>query len=119
VALSQTDTNPGAAPVPVPAGDYAPDIVVLLTDGASNTGPAPLDAAQQAADRGVRVFTIGFGTANGGAMSATCAPQFQGREPGGGGNGGGGFGGGGFGGGGGGGFPRGHRRGHPEGDRGD
>jgi len=107
VALRQTDTNPGAAPVPVPAGDYAPDIVVLLTDGASNTGPAPLDAAQQAADRGVRVFTIGFGTANGGAMSATCAPQFQGREPGGGGNGGGGFGGGGFGGGGGGGFPRG------------
>jgi Ca-activated chloride channel family protein len=106
VAKSQTDSTPGSAPVPVPKGDYAPDIVVLLTDGASNTGTAPLDAAQQAADRGVRVFTIGFGTANGGALSPTCAPQFVGREPGAGGGGGGG--GGGFGGGGGGGnFPRG------------
>ncbi|HEX7495215.1 MAG TPA: VWA domain-containing protein [Candidatus Limnocylindrales bacterium] len=111
VAKSQTDANPGVAPVPVPAGDYAPDIIVLLTDGANNAGPDPLSAAQQAADRGVRVYTIGFGTANGGALSPTCAAQFIGREPGGGGfgGGGGGFGGGGggFGGGGGGGFPRG------------
>jgi Ca-activated chloride channel family protein len=109
VAKSQTDANPGVAPTPVPAGDYAPDIIVLLTDGANNTGPDPLGAARQAADRGVRVYTIGFGTANGGALSPTCAAQFIGREPGGGGGGGGGFGsGGGFGGGGGGGgFPRG------------
>jgi|BarGraNGADG00212_1021973.scaffolds.fasta_scaffold03160_3 Ca-activated chloride channel family protein len=117
VAKSQTDTSTGTPPIPVPKGDYAPDIVVLLTDGVNNTGTPPLDAAQQAADRGVRVYTIGFGTANGGALSPTCAPQFQGREPGGGaaggagqggGFGGGGFGGGGFGGGGGGGnFPRG------------
>jgi Ca-activated chloride channel family protein len=55
---------------------YAPDIIVLLTDGASNTGPRPLDAAQQAADRGVRVYTIGYGTANGGSMN--CGQQFQG-----------------------------------------
>ncbi len=113
VAKSVTDTSGGTAPAPVPKGDYAPDIVVLLTDGVSNTGTQPLDAAQQAADRGVRVYTIGFGTANGGAMSPTCAPQFIGREPGGAaggfGGGGGGFGGGGggFGGGGGGNFPRG------------
>jgi Ca-activated chloride channel family protein len=113
VAKSATDSSAGTT-VPVPKGDYAPDIVVLLTDGASNTGTPPLDAAQQAADRGVRVYTIGFGTANGGAMSPTCRPQFQGREPGAsgggfGGRGGGGFGGGpGAGGGGGGGnFPRG------------
>ncbi len=37
---------------PVVHGAYAPDIVVLLTDGASNAGALPLDAAQQAADRG-------------------------------------------------------------------
>ncbi|MGA2512104.1 MAG: VWA domain-containing protein [Candidatus Limnocylindrales bacterium] len=95
VARSQTGSTPGTAPAPVPKGDYAPDIVVLLTDGASNTGTPPLDAAQQAADRGVRVYTIGFGTANGGARSPTCAPQFVGHEPGGGafagGRGGGGF----------------------------
>jgi len=113
VARSVTGSSGGTEPAPVPKGDYAPDIIVLLTDGASNTGTPPLDAAQQAADRGVRVYTIGFGTANGGALSPTCAPQFQGREPGagaGGGaaGGGGGFGGGGGGfGGGGGNFPRG------------
>ena len=45
------------------AGDfYQPDIIVLLTDGANTHGPLPLDAAQQAADRQVRVYTIGFGT---------------------------------------------------------
>jgi Ca-activated chloride channel family protein len=98
VAQSISDSNPGTEPAPVPKGDYAPDIVVLLTDGASNTGTDPFEAAQQAADRGVRVYTIGFGTANGGAMSPDCAAQFIGREPGA--NGGGGFGGGGFGGGG-------------------
>jgi len=91
----------GPAIQPVPQGDYAPDIVVLLTDGASNTGTDPIEAAQQAADRGVRVYTIGFGTADGGTLDPTCASQFLGREPGigGGGFGGGGFGGGGFGGG--------------------
>ena len=41
-----------APPAPVPKGAYAPDIIVLLTDGASNAGPDPIDAAQQAADRG-------------------------------------------------------------------
>ena len=65
VAPSVTDPSPGIEPTPVPQGAYAPDIIVLLTDGVSNAGPLPLDAAQQAADRGVRVYTIGFGTANG------------------------------------------------------
>ncbi|MEZ4615398.1 MAG: VWA domain-containing protein [Caldilineaceae bacterium] len=54
--------------VPVPDGAYAPSIIVLLTDGASNSGPEPLEAAQQAVDRGIRVYTIGFGTAQGGPM---------------------------------------------------
>jgi len=65
VAPSRNDTSPGAPPAPVPKGAYAPDIVVLLTDGVSNAGPLPLTAAQQAADRGVRVYTIGFGTEQG------------------------------------------------------
>lgn len=71
----------GQGPVPVAPGAYAPDIVVLLTDGASNTGPKPLDAAQEAADRGLRVYTIGFGTASGGGLEPQCAEQFLGREP--------------------------------------
>jgi Ca-activated chloride channel family protein len=83
VAKSQTDSSGGTPPAAVPKGDYAPDIVVLLTDGENNTGTDPIAAAQQAADRGVRVYTIGFGTANGGSFSPTCRPQFTGREPGG------------------------------------
>jgi Ca-activated chloride channel family protein len=94
VAPSTSDNSPGVEPTPVPKGAYAPDIIVLLTDGASNVGPLPEDAAQQAADRGIRVYTIGFGTANGGEFSF-CGPQFRGNEPfsGGFGGGGGGFGG--------------------------
>jgi Ca-activated chloride channel family protein len=110
-AISETDPSvpastgngrPGVEPQPVPKGDYAPDIIVALTDGASNTGPDPLQAAQQAATRGIRVYTVGFGTASGGPLDPSCATQFLGREPNGGGPFGGGFGGGGFGGGGGG-----------------
>lgn len=52
---------------------YQPDIIVLLTDGANSQGPNPLDAAQQAADRGVRVYTIGFGTTDPGQM--VCSQQ--------------------------------------------
>jgi Ca-activated chloride channel family protein len=44
---------------------YQPDIIVLLTDGVTTTGPDPLEAAQAAVERGVRVYTIGFGTQTG------------------------------------------------------
>jgi Ca-activated chloride channel family protein len=64
VAPSVTDPSSEDAP-PVPKGAYAPAIIVVLTDGVSTTGPLATDAAQQAADRGVRVYTIGFGTENG------------------------------------------------------
>src|SRR5205814_8397372 len=43
------DSPPGTAPPPVPKGAYAPAIIVLLTDGASNAGPLPPAAAAQAA----------------------------------------------------------------------
>jgi Ca-activated chloride channel family protein len=62
-------TSADLAPTPVPNGAYAPSIIVVLTDGASNVGVEPIDAAQQAVDRGVRVYTIGFGTAQGGSMN--------------------------------------------------
>jgi len=50
--------------VAMPEGEYVPAIIVLLTDGVTTTGIDPLDAAQMAKERGIRVFTIGFGTAN-------------------------------------------------------
>lgn len=67
-------------PPPVAEGAYVPHIIVLLTDGANNYGPEPVYAAQQAADRGVRVYTIGFGTAQGGERPI-CAPVQVGNEP--------------------------------------
>jgi Ca-activated chloride channel family protein len=108
VAPSQADPTAPSTVQPVPQGDYVPEIVVLLTDGASNAGPDPIAAAREAADRGIRIYTIGYGTAQGGQFDPQCAAQFIGNEPGAGGFGGGGFGGGGFGGGApGGGFRRG------------
>ncbi len=100
VARSVVPGRAGAAPPPVAEGEYSPSIIVVLTDGASNSGPEPVEAARQAADRGLRVYTIGFGSVDGGQIDPVCRRQFIGNEPGGG------FGGG-FGGGGGGRFPRG------------
>jgi Ca-activated chloride channel homolog len=83
--------------------EYVPDIVVLLTDGANTRGIDPIEAAKQAADRKVRVYTIGFGTTEPTDMVCT-AKQVGGESFDG--FGGGGFGGGGGGGGGGGAFRR-------------
>ncbi|CAA9236002.1 MAG: Aerotolerance protein BatA [uncultured Chloroflexia bacterium] len=65
-------------PTPVPQGAYVPHIIVVLTDGVTTTGPQPLEAARQAADRGVRVYTIGFGTQNG--SPGFGGPQFGGNQ---------------------------------------
>jgi Ca-activated chloride channel family protein len=51
---------------PVAEGEFVSDIIVLLTDGANSRGIEPIDAAQYAVDRGVRIYTIGYGTTNGG-----------------------------------------------------
>jgi Ca-activated chloride channel homolog len=56
-----TGTESGAAP---PDGQYVPDIIVLLTDGANTRGISPIEAAHVVAERRVRVYTIGFGTTN-------------------------------------------------------
>jgi len=53
---------------PVAPGSYPSAAIILLTDGRRTTGPDPVDAAKMAADRGVRVYTVGFGTAAGGAV---------------------------------------------------
>jgi len=50
---------------PVPPGSYPSAAIILLTDGQRTTGPDPLDAAKMAADRGVRVYTVGVGTKEG------------------------------------------------------
>jgi Ca-activated chloride channel homolog len=90
-AIAQVDpsvTPTGATAKRNLGAGYADDVIVVLTDGSNNRGVSPPTAAQEAAARGVRVFTIGYGTSNP-TQLACNSTQF------------GGFGGGGFGGGGG------------------
>ncbi len=52
-------------PTPVPQGTYTNAVIVLLSDGENNAQPDPMNASQTAADRGVRIYTIGIGSAAG------------------------------------------------------
>jgi Ca-activated chloride channel family protein len=56
---------PTPTPTPVPEGTYTPAVIVLLSDGDNNESPDPMAAAQAAADRGVRIYTVGIGSAAG------------------------------------------------------
>jgi Ca-activated chloride channel family protein len=53
---------------PVPAGSNRSAAIILLTDGRRTTGPDPMESAKLAAERGVKVYTVGFGT-QAGAMA--------------------------------------------------
>jgi len=50
---------------PVPPGSYNAAAIILLSDGRTTTGPDPLESARMAAERGVRVYTVGIGTPEG------------------------------------------------------
>lgn len=56
---------PTVTPAPLPEGTYLPAAIVLITDGENNEAPDPLAAAQTAADYGVRIYTVGIGSAGG------------------------------------------------------
>lgn len=58
------------APKPVPPGSYQNAAIILLTDGQTTTGPDPIESARMAAERGVRVFTVGVGTEKGEMIGA-------------------------------------------------
>jgi Ca-activated chloride channel family protein len=68
VTRTGVDLSAAAGRTAPPHVGYEPDIVVLLTDGATTQGVNPIRAADQAADRRVRVYTIGFGTTEGGPI---------------------------------------------------
>ncbi len=72
-AIAATDPRvaPSGASPSLAQPVHAPEIIVLLSDGVNDTGPSPLDAAREAAERGVRIYTIGLGTANAGS-SVSC-----------------------------------------------
>jgi Ca-activated chloride channel family protein len=56
---------PTLTPTPMPQGTYTSADIVLLTDGENNENPDPLAAAQTAASRGVRIYTVGIGSSAG------------------------------------------------------
>jgi Ca-activated chloride channel family protein len=60
------DTAPGTT------ADFQPDTIVVLTDGSNTTGVDPVTAAEQAAARSLRVYTIGFGTTEPAPMVCTA-----------------------------------------------
>ncbi|MFT4103921.1 MAG: VWA domain-containing protein [Burkholderiaceae bacterium] len=83
--LFDTGPHPRAAPIerrrspgraeqdefrPVPPGSYTAGSIILLSDGRRTTGPDPLAIARMAADRGVRVYTVGFGSREGASSPA-------------------------------------------------
>lgn len=60
--------TPEVSPTPVAPGQYGSAVIVLLSDGENNERPDPLAAAQAAADRGVRVYTVGLGSTTGSTL---------------------------------------------------
>ncbi|MEW6086124.1 MAG: VWA domain-containing protein [Chloroflexota bacterium] len=84
-AISEIDsrippTLPGESVASIPEGGFAPHIIVLLTDGSSNAGPSPFTAANEAVARGIRVYTIGFGTINN-TSPMICGDAFSESDP--------------------------------------
>jgi Ca-activated chloride channel family protein len=66
-ALKRGEKEP---PKPVPPGSFNAAAIILLTDGQTTTGPDPIESARIAAERGVRVFTVGIGTEKGEMIGA-------------------------------------------------
>ena len=53
---------PSVTPAPVPAGSDSAAVIILLTDGENTQPPDPTAAVQAAANRGVRIDTVGIGS---------------------------------------------------------
>ena len=68
----------GMAPFEVmEPGSYPYAAIILLTDGRSTTGPHPVEAARLAAERGVKVYTVGFGTTEGSTVTTAGWSMFM------------------------------------------
>jgi Ca-activated chloride channel family protein len=61
----------------VAPGSYTSAAIILLTDGRRTTGPSVIAAAQMAARRGVRVFTVGIGTTDEHTMDSEASPPYE------------------------------------------
>ena len=65
---SNRSPEPTPSRAPVAPGTYGPAVVVLLTDGENTQGRDPMEAATEAADRGVRIYTVGIGSETGATL---------------------------------------------------
>lgn len=63
--LKTTSTSKPLEPIQSPQGWYPSSAIVLLTDGENNEDPDPAAATNLAADLGVRIYTVGIGSAAG------------------------------------------------------
>ena len=68
-ALGQAGGGPPKKHVPVEPGSYKNGVIILMTDGQTNSGCDPIEAARLASEYGVRIYTIGFGTTRGNDVS--------------------------------------------------
>jgi Ca-activated chloride channel family protein len=55
----------GPTPAKVPVGADRTATIVLLSDGQNNQFPAPQQVIEDAANRGIRIYTVGLGSADG------------------------------------------------------
>ena len=75
IALKRLAGEPtGPTPPPVPVGADHTATIVLLSDGQNNQFPAPQQVIQDAANRGIRIYTVGVGSADGAVV------RIQGRS---------------------------------------
>jgi Ca-activated chloride channel homolog len=65
---SNLTPEPTPSPTPMPAGVHQSAAIVLLTDGENTVSPDPLEAAQEAARRGVRIYPVGVGSPAGASL---------------------------------------------------
>ena len=67
-SLDAAQKPPPKQVAPVQPGTYRSAAIILLTDGRRTTGIDTLEAARMAADRGVRIYVVGLGTADGSSV---------------------------------------------------
>ena len=86
VIAREEDSNLSSDPTSTPTRSrprgYAPAVIILVTNGVNNAGPSPLKAAQVAAERGIRIYTIGLSSPSG-PVNTSCQssdPSGFGRE---------------------------------------
>jgi Ca-activated chloride channel homolog len=65
---SSRSQDPEATPVPPAAGPDDATIIVLFSDGEDTSDEDPVEAAAFATERGIRIVTLGVGTAEGATL---------------------------------------------------